>query len=127
MLDDVSTSLQSILTPMFFVYVGLMFAPNWSQVNFIVLFALIIAAFAGKLIGCGAGAAAVGYKGRELAEIGTAMCSRGSLELAMLQFGFLTLRDYGFTPELFAVMMVTILITTILTPILFKYVAGGKP
>jgi len=125
MLDDISTSLQSILTPMFFVYVGLMFAPNWSQVNFIVLFALIVAAFAGKLIGCGAGAAAVGYKGRELAEIGTAMCSRGSLELAMLQFGFLSLRGYGFTPELFAVMVVTTLVTTVLTPVLFKYVAEG--
>jgi Kef-type K+ transport system membrane component KefB len=83
------------------------------------LLALTIAAFGGKLIGCGAGAAAVGYKGRDLAEIGTAMCARGSLELAILQFGLLSgVVDSG----LFAVMVMTALITTILTPILYKYV-----
>lgn len=58
--------------------------------------------------------------------IGTAMCSRGSLELAMLQFGFLSLRGYGFTPELFAVMVVTTLATTLLTPLLFRYVSRGR-
>lgn len=118
-LDDTTMVLQSILTPMFFVYVGLMFAPNWGQVNFMVLLALVAAAFAGKLIGCGAGAAAVGYKGGELAEIGTAMCARGSLELAVLQFGLLS----GIvSAELFAVMVVATLSTTLLTPIIFKFV-----
>lgn len=119
-LDDTRVVLQSILTPMFFVFIGLSFAPNWSQVNFLVLFALIGAAFAGKLIGCGAGAAAAGYKRRGLVEIGTAMCSRGSLELAVLQFGLLS----GIvSPELFAVMVVTTLATTILTPVFFKFVS----
>lgn len=126
MLENLSTSLQSILTPMFFVYVGLTFAPDWNQMNYIVLLALILAAFAGKLIGCGAGAAAVGYKGRELAEIGVAMCPRGSLELAVLQFGFLSLSGYGFTPELFAVMVVTTLTTTLLAPLLFRHVSRSR-
>lgn len=119
-LDDTTVVLQSILTPMFFVFIGLSFAPNWSQVNFLVLFALIGAAFVGKLIGCGAGAAAVGYKRWDLAEIGTAMCSRGSLELAVLLFG---LRSEIISPELFAVMVVTTLSTTLLTPVLFKFVS----
>ncbi len=119
-LDDTTVVLQSILTPMFFVFIGLSFAPNWGQVNFIILFALIVAAFAGKLIGCGAGAAAVGYKRRGLVEIGTAMCARGSLELAVLQFGLLS----GIvSAELFAVMVVTTLTTTLLTPIFFKFVS----
>ena len=121
-LDDARVALQAILTPMFFVFVGLTFAPNWSQVNLFILFALIVAAFAGKLIGCGAGAAAVGYKRRELVEIGTAMCSRGSLELAVLQFGLLS----GIvSAELFAVMVVVTLTTTLLTPVFFKFVSKG--
>lgn len=128
MMESITTSLQSLLTPMFFVFVGLSFGINpstgqllhWSQISLVLLFALTIAAFGGKLIGCGAGAAAVGYKGRDLAEIGTAMCARGSLELAILQFGLLSgVVDSG----LFAVMVMTALITTILTPILFKYVS----
>jgi Kef-type K+ transport system membrane component KefB len=120
MLESITTSLQSLLTPMFFVFVGLSFSINPGQINLVLVLALTIAAFGGKLIGCGAGAAAVGYKGRDLAEIGTAMCARGSLELAILQFGLLSgVVDSG----LFAVMVMTALITTILTPILYKYVA----
>jgi len=120
MLESITTSLQSILTPMFFVFVGLSFSINPGQINLVLLLALTIAAFGGKLLGCGAGAAAVGYKGRDLAEIGTAMCARGSLELAILQFGLLS----GVVGSgLFAVMVMTALITTILTPILYKYVA----
>jgi len=121
-LDDTTVVLQSILTPMFFVFIGLSFAPNWSQVNFLVLFALIGAAFAGKLIGGGAGAAVAGYKRWELAEIGAAMCPRGSLELAVLQFGLLSGIVAG---ELFAVMVVVTLTTTLLTPVFFKFVSRG--
>jgi len=128
MMESITSSLQSILTPMFFVFVGLSFGINpstgqlldWSQISLILLLALTIAAFAGKLIGCGVGAAAVGYKGREIAEIGTAMCARGSLELAIMQFGLLSgVVDSG----LFAVMVITALTTIIFSPILYKYVA----
>lgn len=119
-LDDVTMVLQSILTPCFLFFIGLSFAPDWGQVNFIMLFALIVVAFAGKLIGCGAGATAVGYKRRELVETGTAMCSRGSLELAVLQFGLLSGIMWV---ELFAVMVVVTLTTTLLTPVFFKFVS----
>ncbi len=121
MLDDVSISLQSILTPMFFVYVGLTFAPNWGQVNFIMLPMLILAAFLGKFLGCGGAAAATGYGRRDSVEIGTAMVPRGSIELAVLQFALLSIP--GFTPELYAAMVITTLTTTLLAPILFKFVS----
>lgn len=120
MLESITTSLQSILTPMFFVFVGLSFSISSGQISLVLLIALTIAAFGGKLIGCGAGAAAVGFKGRELAEIGTAMCARGSLELAILQFGLLS---GVINAGLFDVMVITALITTILSPILYKSVA----
>ena len=122
LLDDVTTSLQAIITPMFFVFVGLSFAPDWGQIRLPLLLALIAAAFAGKILGCGAGAAIMGYKGRDTAAIGTAMCSRGSLEVALLQFGLLS----GImSPELFAVMVITTLTTTLLAPVLFKLVSKG--
>lgn len=62
MLDDITTSFQSILTPMFFVFVGLTLTADWSQIRLIVLAALIVVAFAGKFIGCGLGATLTGYK-----------------------------------------------------------------
>ena len=122
LLDDVTTSLQAIITPMFFVYVGLNFAPDLGQIRLPLLLALIAAAFAGKILGCGAGAAIMGYKGRDTAAIGTAMCSRGSLELAVLQFGLLS---KIVSPGLFAMMVITTLTTTLLAPVLFKLVSKG--
>ena len=122
-LGDATTSLQAIITPMFFVYVGLKFAPDWGQMNLVVLLALIAAAFAGKILGCGAGAAVMGYKGKDSVTIGTAMCSRGSLEVAVLLFG---LEAGVVSASLFSVMVVVTLTTTILTPILFRLVTRAR-
>lgn len=119
-LDDITTSFQSILTPMFFVYVGLTFAPDWGQIEVAMFLSLIAAAFAGKIIGGSAGAAAVGYSGRDRLTIGTAMCPRGSLEVAVLLFG---LEAGVVPPDLFAVMIVTTLTTTLLAPVLFRQIA----
>lgn len=124
-LDDVSSSMQSILTPIFFAYVGLTLTPSWGQLNIVMVVALLAAAFVGKIVGCGGGAAAVGLKGRDSLAVGTAMCARGSLELAMLHFGFISLRAYGFTPELFATMVVITLLTTVVAPVLFKFASKG--
>jgi len=130
MLDDITTSFQSILTPMFFVFVGLSFGINpvtnellnWGQIRLIVLVALIAVAFVGKFVGCGFGATLAGYK-KDRAAIGVAMCSRGALELAILHFGLAA----GVVPlDLFATMVVVVLILIITTPILFKYVTRGK-
>ena len=120
-LDDVTNSLQSILTPMFFVFIGLSI-PRLGGFGLAIplLLALMVAAFAGKIIGCGVGAAAVGYRGRDCVAIGTAMCPRGSLEMAVLLFGL----EAGFVPlDLFSVMVVTTLSTTLLTPVLFKFIS----
>jgi len=122
MLDDITTSFQSILTPMFFVFVGLTLTPDWGQIRLLALVALIVVAFAGKFIGCGLGATLAGYK-KDRAAIGVAMCSRGALELAILHFGLAAgVVPYG----LFATMIVVVLIIIITTPILFKYVTRGK-
>ncbi len=130
MLDDITTSFQSILTPMFFVFVGLSFginpatgAPlNWGQISLLVLAVLIVVAFAGKFIGCSLGATLTGYK-KDRVAIGVAMCSRGALELAILHFG---LRARVVPHDLFATMVVVVLILIITTPILFKYASRGQ-
>jgi len=122
MLDDITTSFQSILTPMFFVFVGLTLTPDWGQIRLIVLVTLIVVAFAGKFIGCSLGATLVGYK-KERVAIGVAMCSRGALELAILHLGLAA----GVVPySLFATMVVVVLIIIVTIPILFKYATRGQ-
>ena len=118
-LDDVTTSLQAILTPMFFVYVGLALPTGLGGASPLLLTALVIVAFAGKLMGCGLGAAAVGYTRRDSVTVGVSMCPRGSLEFAVLHFGLVSGVIAG---DLFAAMVMTTLATVILTPVLFKFV-----
>ncbi|MEW6593111.1 MAG: cation:proton antiporter [Candidatus Hadarchaeota archaeon] len=123
MISEVSGSLQSLLTPMFFVYIGLQFAPNWGAVNYVVLPVLVLAAFAGKILGCGSAASLVGHE-KEAAVVGVAMIPRGALELAVIQFGLLSIA--GFTQELFAMMVITTLATTLVGPILYRIVKARK-
>jgi len=127
MLDDITTSFQSILTPMFFVFVGLTLTADWGQIRLIVLATLIAVAFAGKFIGCSLGATLTGYK-KERVAIGVAMCSRGALELAILRMGYEARigPDRVVPYELFATMVVVVLILIVTTPILFKYASRGQ-
>jgi len=84
-------------------------------------------AFAGKFIGCSLGATLTGYK-KERVAIGVAMCSRGALELAILRMGYEARigPDRVVPYELFATMVVVVLILIVTTPILFKYASRGQ-
>ncbi|MEM2878901.1 MAG: cation:proton antiporter [Candidatus Hadarchaeales archaeon] len=116
LLDDMSTVLQAVLTPFFFAYIGLLF-PALLGVNLFIVLALLAAAIAGKTLGSATAASAVGYNGRDSVKIGAAMCARGSLELAMIQFG----KETGLlSAEIYPAMVVAILITAVLAPIMFR-------
>jgi Kef-type K+ transport system membrane component KefB len=110
----------AILVPVFFVGIGLqtnarLLAPR--DLPFALL--IIAAAVVGKIIGSGLGARAGGFTGRESLRIGVGMVSRGEVGLIIagigLQGGLLT--DRGF-----AVMVIMVLATTLLTPILLRAV-----
>lgn len=114
-LEDVGLSLESVLTPVFFAYVGLQLVPELEKVNFLLFGGLLTAAFAGKYLGGSIGASLVGLK-EDGRKIGVAMCSRGALELALLHFG---LQAGLISREIFSTMVMITLLTAIVTPILF--------
>jgi len=118
-LDDVGTSLESVLTPIFFAYVGLQLAPNWGSINLVLFFGLLLVAFVGKFVGGGLGANLAGYK-KESAVIGIAMCSRGALELALLNSG---LQAGVVPPAVFSSMVLLVIMLAFIPPILFKFMS----
>jgi len=73
------------LVPVFFASLSfhLHFSASWAFLGFVV--ALILVASAGKLIGCGLGAAAFGFNFRESTIIGFGMNGRGAVELVVAQ------------------------------------------
>ena len=120
--DEVERRLKAftyaILVPVFFVSIGL-------QTNVRLLAAedlpfallIVVAAVVGKIAGCGGGALAGGFSRAESLRVGVGMVSRGEVGLIIagigLQSGLLT--DRGF-----AVMVIMVLATTLLTPILLR-------
>ena len=76
-----------------------------------------------KLIGAGIGAKLSGFKNRSALGIGAAMIARGEVALIMAKIG---LEKQLISEDLFAVLIVVVLATTLITPPLIKIVLGSK-
>ena len=85
--------------------------------------ALLIMAIASKIIGCGVGAKMCGYSNKECLQIGTGMVSRGEVALIVASKGSVL----GLiSAQLFAPIVIMVVVTTIITPILLKLVFREK-
>lgn len=115
----------ALLVPVFFVSIGLQTNARTLAVADIPLAVLIIlAAVAGKIIGCGAGARLAGFSGREALRIGVGMISRGEVGLIIAALG---LQSRLLTDRDFAIMVIMVLATTVVTPPLLRAVFPAAP
>ena len=106
--------------PIFFVGVGLQADAGDLSTGDIGLLVLICAiAIVSKVIGCGLGAYAGGENFRSSLQIGTGMISRGEVGLIVASVG---LSNGIIQRDLFAIMVLMVLVTTLVTPILLKIV-----
>ena len=109
--EDVSVVL---LLPLFFVFtglrtqIGLLDDPySWTIAGVIILVAV-----AGKFFGSAISAKIVGQSWKDSLSIGALMNTRGLMELVVLNIGY----DLGvLTPEIFAMMVIMALVTTMMT------------
>lgn len=115
----------ALLVPIFFVSIGLQ--TNVRAVasrDLPFAFLVILAAVAGKVVGCGAGARLAGFTAQEALRIGIGMISRGEVGLIIaalgLQTGLLAERE-------FAIMILMVLATTVITPPLLRAVFPAVP
>jgi Kef-type K+ transport system membrane component KefB len=115
-IEHLSVYLKSIFMPFFFISIGLSFSPV-SGINWLFVALIVLAAFGGKIVGCGAGAYITGFKKAQAILIGIGMCGRGSLELALVNYGY----GKGVIGEqIFTTIIIVALLTIVLTPIMFK-------
>lgn len=110
----------AMLAPIFFVSIGLQTNARSLQLSDLPLAALVVAAaVASKVIGCGAGARLGGFAWPEALRVGVGMISRGEVGLIIaalgLQVGLLEQRG-------FAVTVIMVLVTTLVTPTLLRLV-----
>jgi Kef-type K+ transport system membrane component KefB len=108
----------ALLVPVFFISIGLQTNARLLNAQDIPFTAVIIlVAVLGKVLGCGGGALAGGFAPREALRIGVGMVSRGEVGLIIAAIGVQSglLNERGF-----AVMVITVLVTTVITPVLLR-------
>ncbi len=107
-------------SPIFFASIG--FDTNLNKLSSgIILFAIIlmIIAIITKIIGCGLGAKLCRFSNKDSLSIGIGMVSRGEVALIVAQKGV----EIGLlTSNLFPAVILVVIVTTLLTPILLKFI-----
>ncbi|MEN9733672.1 MAG: hypothetical protein RLZ45_1667 [Verrucomicrobiota bacterium] len=113
------------LLPTFFIYSGLNTRLDLVNTPKLWLIALVVlvAACLGKLVACWAAARLNGEDNPTSLAVGTLMNARGLMELIILNIG---LERRLITPQLFSIMVVMAVVTTLMATPLFEWVYRGK-
>jgi Kef-type K+ transport system membrane component KefB len=112
--EEVSAKIEpiamAVLIPLFFSYTGL--RTNIGAVNWTYTLIIIAVAVSAKIGGAFAGARIMGFDSKNAFALGCLLNTRGLVELVVLNVGL----DLGIlTPELFSMMVVMALVTTLMT------------
>lgn len=115
----------ALLLPLFFTYSGLNtkigLLNNWNLWGYCL--AVLIAAMIGKGLACWLAALATGLPNREAMGIGTLMNARGLMELIIINIG---LQRGVISAELFAMLVIMAIVTTLMASPLFDRLVGGE-
>jgi Kef-type K+ transport system membrane component KefB len=122
--DKMHTLAYGFFVPIFFVGVGLSAdAGNFEGSDVVLLIVITIVAVLSKIVGSGLGARLAGEGTRSSIQIGVGMVSRGEVGLIVATVG---LNQGLVDTNLFSVMVLMVLATTLITPILLKIVFSGE-
>ncbi|GAB3382287.1 cation:proton antiporter [Lysobacter fragariae] len=113
-----------VLMPVFFALAGLNTTPDaFSTAGMGALALILLAAIGGKLLGGAAGARLAGQNWRDSLAVGALMNSRGMMELIVLKLGL----DAGVIgPDLFTMLLLMALLTTVMTGPLLTLFSGRR-
>ncbi len=121
--DKMHTIAYGFFVPIFFVGVGLSAdASSFEGSDVLLLISITAIAVASKIVGSGLGARLAGEGTRSSIQIGVGMVSRGEVGLIVATVG---LNQGLVDTNLFSVMVLMVLATTLITPILLKIVFSG--
>ncbi|MGE0101174.1 MAG: cation:proton antiporter [Blastocatellales bacterium] len=112
----------SILVPVFFISIGLE-ADGRSIVGnsgmLAVMLVILGVAILGKILGCGVFARVSGFNNIESLRVGVGMVSRGEVGLIVAGVG---LANRVIDQNVFSIMVIMVLVTTMITPLMLRYV-----
>jgi Kef-type K+ transport system membrane component KefB len=123
--EGISRIAYAFFVPIFFASIGLHTNARLLDGG-LIWFTLLICAVAivSKLLGSGLGARLAGLSNREALQVGTGMISRGEVGLIVASVG---ISNGIIGPDVFAVTVVMVLITTLVTPPLLRLALRERP
>jgi Kef-type K+ transport system membrane component KefB len=116
----------ALLLPLFFTYSGLNTRIGLLNSDYLWLMCglVMVAAVLGKGVACWLAARASGLPNREALGIGTLMNARGLMELIIINIG---LQRGVISPELFAILVIMAVLTTLMASPLFDWLVPSQP
>jgi Kef-type K+ transport system membrane component KefB len=120
----IHTITYAFLVPIFFVSIGLKTDTHLlTGPNILLTIVMVVVAIISKVVGCGLGARLGGFTERESLRVGLGMVSRGEVGLIVATVGV----DAGIIePNLFAVVTIIVLVTTLVTPLFLRQAFAKK-
>ena len=115
--SEINTLMRFLFMPLFFVYIGLIFNKGTAQLNIPLIVLLFMGAMGGKIIGCGLASKISRLNNRDALLVGVGMCGRGSLELAILRYGF---SNGVISSGVYSSVVIVTLLSILITPFLFS-------
>jgi Kef-type K+ transport system membrane component KefB len=116
----------SLLVPVFFVDIGLRANLVEAFQGPLALFGIgiVVVALIGKVIGSGIGALVTRFTPAESLRVGTGMISRGEVGLIIAGIG---LARGVINQDIFSIMVLMVVVSTLVTPILLRATFGRTP
>ncbi len=109
----------SFFVPVFFISIGLRTNARELGHDLGFLAMILLVAVLAKIIGCGIGSRLTGFNNFESLRVGVGMISRGEVGLIVAGYGL----NHGIiNQEVFSVMIIMVLFTTMITPLLLRFV-----
>ncbi len=133
--EDVRTHLESVtlgfLAPVFFASIGIHLSVEAAVEIPLFVLLLLAFAFAGKIIGAGGAALAVGLDRKQSLAVGSAMNARGAVEIIIadiaLRAGLFEHPDPvpPVVEYMFSAVVIMAIVTTLLSPVMLRSLVGG--
>jgi len=123
-ISELRSMTNSFFGPLFFASIGLEINAWALGGHFGFFFLILVIALLGKVFGCGLGAWFNGFSGRDGLIVGVGMVPRGEVGLITANIGWAA----GIvSPEIYSLVIVLVLATTLVTPPLLSLCLGRKP
>lgn len=122
-LEQAKTFAYPFFVPIFLIDIGLRANARELGGNITFTVIIILIAIATKVIGCAAGSLATGFNMKESTRVGIGMISRGEVGLIVASYG---LTHAVINRDIFSAMILMVLVTTLITPILLRFVFPRK-